>query len=304
MSDTGKKSIFGMSVSRLRALTACLLAYASASRGKHGDSEERGMALLLTLGVLAIIIVLAIGFVASSITSQKAAVYENHSTVARMLADSAVQRAVGAMRFYSTISSFYDEVRSHDETDSVSANRENYDFLYRLGTSIEGVGYEWPSSYDPNDSDAVHWQYVYNGLSGADKRIIGRVAYVTVRMGGRIDPSACVAHGASPVNENGASEERPGREVDEINIQNLDQANTTTFLSTSNVSDFSSDNATPAGKLPDGMRWPDWETLFSASRLNITSSAQKEKYRSWFEIEASDDPEAFWLDDNSNALQD
>ena len=70
----------------------------------NANKEEKGIALILTLGVLAIIIVLAMGFVASSITSQKAAVYENNATTARLLADSAIQRAIGAMRFYSSMS--------------------------------------------------------------------------------------------------------------------------------------------------------------------------------------------------------
>lgn len=267
-------------------------------------SEEEGMALILTLGVLTIIIVLAMGFVASSITTQKAAVYENNATVAKMLADSAVQRAIGAMRFYSTMSLFYDEVQSHDETDPISANRKNFDFLYRLATAVDSAEYEWPSPYNPNASDAVHWEYVYNGLSGGDKRIIGRIAYITVNSEGRLDPSTCVEHGGSAVNENGANEVRNGVDVNEINIQNLDPTNSTTYLSTTNVSNFSSTSASPPGKLTDGMRWPDWETLFSSSRLNITDNNHKDQYRAWFALDAPADAEAFWIDSDADKVED
>ena len=266
--------------------------------------EERGMALILTLGVLTIIIVLAMGFVASSITAQKAAVYENNVTIARMLADSAVQRAIGAMRFYSTISSTFSNVKSHNESDSVVANRKNHDFIYKLNTNLEDMEYSLPDPYNPNDTKAVHWQYVYNGLSGSDKRIIGRVAYVTVVAGGKLDPSACVTHDATgtAVNENGANEERPGREINEINIANLDPTNSTGYLSVNNVADFSSDHA--SGTLPDGMRWPDFETMFSSSRLNITNGAQQDQYHNWFELDASPEPEAFWLDDDADGIKD
>jgi hypothetical protein len=265
-------------------------------------SEESGIALILTLGVLSIIIVLAMGFVGSSITSQKAAVYENNATTARLLADSALQRAIGAMRFYSTMSLYYDDVKSHDEIDSVPENRKNNDFLYRLATAVDSAEYEWPSPYNEDAVDAVHWQYVYNGLSGADKRIIGRVGYVTVDSEGRLDPSACIEHGGSATNENGANEIRNGVEINEINLQNLDPGNTTN-LSTTKVSNFSSTTATIAGTLTDGMRWPDWETLFSTSRLNITDSNQKDQYRAWFQLDSPADPEAFWVDINGDKIE-
>lgn len=275
--------------------------------------KEKGMALLLALAMLFMLLLMAISFATTASIWRKAAKNSNDLTVARLLAESAVQRAIGAMRFYSTISStqFYD-VRTHmglsDTTivDEVAANKENCDFLYRLETVNSDVEYEWPSNYDPADSYAVHWQYIYNGLSGADKRIIGRIAYLTVPIGGKLDPSACVDHNVTPgnaVNENGADEERNGRDVKEINIKSLDPSSDT-FLPPAIVGKFSSTNASPAGKLTDGSRWIDWADLFSSSKLDITDKTQKEHFKIWFTLDSPPDPEAFWMDVNTNGVID
>jgi hypothetical protein len=276
-------------------------------------ANERGMALLLTLAMLFMLLLMAISFASTATTWRKAAKNSHDLTVARLLAESGVQRAIGAMRFYSTISStqFYN-VRTHlglyDSTivDEVGANRENCDFLYKLGTVNSDVEYNWPLNYDPTDPNAVHWQYMYNGLSGASKRIIGRIAYLTVPVGGKLDPAACVDRNSTPgnaVNENGADEERNGRDVKEINIKNLDPASND-FLPASIVSKFSSTNASPAGKLTDGSRWIDWADLFSSSKLDITDKTQKEHFKIWFTLDNTPDPEAFWVDSNTNGVID
>lgn len=256
--------------------------------------NERGIALLMTLGVLAMLIVLALAFATTSQVNLKEAVNNNDLTVARLLAESAVQRVVGIMRFYSTQSMYYDNVFSHDESDSVIANRKNYDGLYRIGTATDDVSYTWPSVYDPESSEAVHWQYIYNGLTGGNRKIIGRIAFVTASNTGKLDPSACVDSGGSPVNENTTVEERNGVHIKEINIKNLDPANSTTYLPAADVSNLSSTNASPAGMLTDGARWPDWGILFSL--LDIANNPQKEQYRLWFVIDNPPDPEAFWVD--------
>lgn len=269
---------------------------------KCSRTDNHGVALLLTLGLLSIILVLAISFSITARTTRSAAVNTNDLTVAELLAESAVQRAIGAMRFYSAQSLQFNDIISHDESDSIAANRKNYDWLHHIETFTDSVEYDWPAAYDPDASDAVHWQYIYNGLSGSDEKIIGRVGYVTQGTMGQLDPSVCVDSGASPVNENGANEERCGKEIEEINIQNLDPSNSSGYLAATDVSNFSSTNATPAGALADGERWPDWETLFSA--LSISDSNWKDQYRTWFVLDNPPDPESFWIDSDSDGAQD
>lgn len=282
--------------------------------------RERGMALILTLAMLFMLLLLAISFATTAKMWRKAAGNSNDLGVARMLAESAIQRAMGAMRFYSTISStqFYD-VRTHlGKSDTsiigeLAANRERSDSLSRLATTNSDIEYIWPANYDPAAPNAVHWQFIYNGLSGTDKRIIGRIAYLTVPGGGKLDPAACVDTGTSPrINENGANEERNGRDVKEINIKNLDPSPASSsedYLPASIVSKFSSKNASPAGTLTDTpamtvARWIDWAELFSSSKLNITNKTQKERFKNWFTIDNILDSESFWVDLNSNGVID
>ncbi|HBC88042.1 MAG TPA: hypothetical protein DCZ94_13920 [Lentisphaeria bacterium] len=275
------------------------------------------MALIMTVAMLFMLLLMAIAFASTARMWKQAAGNSNDLAVTRLFAESAIQRAIGALRFYSSISgNQYADVISHDEVDSITANRKNFDTLYRIATVSNDVQYDWVSPYDPDAVDAVHWQYVYNGLPGPSdagydaknpKKIIGRIAYVTVAVGGKLDPAACVDHNStvgSAVNENGASEERNGIYVKEINIQDLDPANATTFLPVATISNFSSANASPAGRLADGERWIDWDKLFSPSKLNITDSIQKDAFRTWFTIDNPADPEAFWVDTDNDGLQD
>ncbi|MFZ2653873.1 MAG: hypothetical protein WAX69_03085 [Victivallales bacterium] len=286
---------------------------------------EEGIALIMTIALLFMLLLMAISFASTSRMWRQAAGNSNDLALSRMLAESAVQRAIGALRFYCSVSdNQYAEVISHDESDSNVSNQKTYDSLHRLATIAGDVEYDWASPYDPNAVDALHWQYVYNGLPGPSdlgydatnpKKIIGRISYVTVAVGGKLDPAACVDTGASPVNEDGANEERCGKYVKEINIQSIDPTNSTGYLpivavapeTQTLVSKLSSSNASPAGKLADNgtdiPRWTDWDKLFSPSKLNITDNDQKEALRIWFTLDNPEDPEAFWVDTNTDGIQ-
>ncbi len=261
-------------------------------------NDNRGIALIFTLGILALLLILALAFASDSIIERKAALNTNNRSIARMMAQAAVQRAIGAMRYYisdlgGTGGRFYD-IYTHDET---STNKRTYDWLCHMNTTLDGQvlysGYN-PSSYSNTDSEAVHWQYIYDDSSPAE--IIGRFAYDVVASVGRLDPSVTVDSGVSySNNENTGTVLRPGCEVREINIKNLSPSGTN--LSVANVSDLSCVAA--GGKLDNGKRWVDIEALFSG--LGIASAAQKNAFRNWFVVADSPDPEAFWVDTNSDS---
>jgi len=239
-----------------------------------------------------------LSFATTSLTERKAAANNNDLTVARILAESAVNRAIGAMRFYSEFGSGseFDDVKSHNE-DAADPNRQTFDFLWKLGTISDGSTiYEWPrTSYDKTDTGAVHWQYIDNGLTGADKKLIGRIAYVVVGSGGKLDPAACVNH-TTPVDENGDNVDRKGNAVDEISIENLDQPDALGFLPGGTVTAFS---YTPVGTLTTE-RWADWDAMFTALGIGAGATAQRDKYREWFILNNPKDPEAFWIDRNND----
>ena len=125
--------------------------------------------------MLSLLLVMAMAFASMSIMSRKTASNNADLTLARILAQSTVQRALGAMRFYrETGGSQYDNIISHDASGGV--NQKTYDWLYNLDTVIDGASiYPWPVPYDPNANDAIHWQYIDNGRTGADQRLVGRM---------------------------------------------------------------------------------------------------------------------------------
>ncbi len=285
---------------------------------KSCAKDEKGIALLFTLGILAALLIIALGFATTSITERRAAGNNNDLSVARMLAESAVNRAVGAMRFYSEYGSGseFDDVKSHDET-SVD-NKETFDFLWKLDTVVNGTPiYTWPyTTYNKTDKGAVHWQYIDNGLTGTDKKLIGRVAYVVVGSGGKLDPSATVSHDvaagaaswtnpaskpSTAVDENGVDNvDRKGAEVYELSMKNLNSAMVWFDLTKMNSSVIA------GGQLANDTRWKDWATIHTALALDDTSDptgADREQLRKWFIINNPKDPEAFWADINSDGKE-
>ncbi len=280
--------------------------------------DEKGIALLFTLGILAVLLVIALGFATTSITERKAAGNNNDLSVAGMLAESALNRAVGAMRFYSEYGggSEFDDVKSHDET---SANMRAFDFLWKLNTTVNGTPiYSWPSaSYAPSDKSAVHWQYIDNGLTGTDRRLLGRIAYVVVSAGGKLDLSATISHNvaagavswtnpaskpSTAVDENaGDNVDRNGAEVYEICMKNLSAA-----MGWLDITKMNSD-AIAGGQLANDTRWKDWPAMYTALGLtDITDpgGVNREQLRKWFIINNPKDSEAFWVDINNDGKQD
>jgi len=284
-----------------------------------GADEERGVALIFTLGILALLLIMALAFATNSITERKAAANNNDYTVARMLAKSGINRAVGAMRFYSTLSDYFDNFFSHDGTGDCIATGDTsklgkYDFLYRLATQFEGTRYDWPSNYDVDSQMAVNWQYVKDG--SADNKIIGRYAYIVLPNGGRIDPSAAVDSGAvTPLNqaalaltESSTDKKRPGVEVAELHLANLNNA----YIS-AHLQDLSADNASPStGMLPAGTRQPtDWDTFFNSSfnapLLTASDFEARKGVQDLLDITkgpAEADEESFWVDSDGDTIVD
>ncbi|HCE44481.1 MAG TPA: hypothetical protein DET40_13110 [Lentisphaeria bacterium] len=298
---------------------------------RRKSKNEEGIALLFTLGMLALLLVMAMAFASTARLGKKAATNNAELTSARYLAESALQRAMGAMRFYrETGGSQYDNMISHDVSGSV--NQKTFDWLYNLETLIDGAEiYKWPAPYDPELSDAIHWQYVDNGRpplgdpsydANNPQKIIGRIAYKVFGSGGKLDPSACVRH-TTAINGVPAGTAVPeviipapalpalptdtavrnGNYVCEINIQNLTRTDVTN-LPAADVVKLSSNLA--GGLLEDSERWSDWGTLFSLMGIPSVTSANKakrEKWRSWFDIERPADAEAFWIDSSGDGIE-
>jgi Tfp pilus assembly protein PilX len=130
-------------------------------------SGEKGIALLFTLGMLTVLLVLALGFATTSITQRRSAATNVQGTVARLLAESTLERVMGSLQFYDNSSM----PCSH------SLTVDDNDWLYKLGTAdtgttdVNGV-FTWNTDY----SD-ISWEYITVN-DGANNKIIGRIAYV------------------------------------------------------------------------------------------------------------------------------
>jgi len=258
---------------------------------KRGN--ERGIALVFTLGILGLLIVIALAFSSSAITERKAAYNNDARSLARILAQSGLNRAMAAMMYYSTVSDSFDKLYSHDATTNT------VDYIYKLSTTIDG------DSISVNGMSDLQWQYVYNGkgtsaTNDADySRIIGRYSYVVVPSGGYLDPSEVVDSGSGTLlNETSASRERPGVNISEIYVPGL--TDNTSDLSNAEISNLSDSSA--SGLKSHNGRWADMDTLFST--LGITDITKKQKWGSWFAKPSAEDKEVYWIDANDNGKLD
>ncbi|MCX6983258.1 MAG: hypothetical protein NT118_00715 [Lentisphaerae bacterium] len=149
----------------------------TAEKRLEEKNGEKGIALLFTLGMLTVLLVLAIGFATTSITQRRSAATNVQGTVARLLAESALEKVMGTMQAYDQSEFACSHCDSNTHPSSPAKNRGTTDWIYRLGTSDTGSGtggsFTWNSDYTD-----VNWEYIT-----VDGKIVGRVAYVIVYVG-------------------------------------------------------------------------------------------------------------------------
>lgn len=245
-------------------------------------NDEKGIALLFSLGFLSLMLVLVLSFAANAIIEQKATANNVDSATARALAQSSISKIASLMEFYSS-----NMINcSHDEW---SSNANTSDWIHHLetaeGNSAPTYIFEWSPSYTD-----ISWEYVE-----VDGKLIGRYAYVVLPMNG-IDPANLVKSGLIEYDDanNTSYEERVGVSLDEINIYNISPGN----ITQAEAEDFSyvADGGVFTGS------WADFPSLFST--LGITDATDKARYQRWFLLNSSDEKECFWLDDDGDGVVD
>lgn len=285
------------------------------SDNESRSHEERGIALIMTLGILSMLLVLALAFASNARTERKAANANANLMSARLLAESAIERllAVNQMDSIANPATESELVITRSQGVDPSDGTTVYkDFLSRLSTTINKE-----SIYAYNASDDTAWEF----FTDDEGKIIGRVAYVSIGGSSNINPAAVVKHNGAPgvpditvaastaaltaVNEKtiflGSKERRPGLFPYEINIINLNTAavNLPTFSS-----NMSSTNASPAGFLTDGSFWPnDWDSFFTKTGIGIATDPDKTKARKWFSLGGNTTPEAYWIDKDNDGIE-
>jgi len=268
------------------------------------DDEEKGIALIITLGILAILIVVALAFVASARTSRKAAATHASVTGARLIAESALEKITGLIRYYNTHNGeikVTELASSYASGEDIGTTPPKQDWLYRIFSGDTDAD-KAAQLTDASGDTTVEWEYLK-----IDGKIIGRVGY-TVIADGKVNPARIVdntttypnAMGGPPRDEaDSASQLRLGIDVNEMCLADL--PGMSTYVS--NISDFNSNSASPAGKLNDNGNWPD--IAYLCSQLGVTTATGKDKFKNdWFNVSPFETKEAFWCDDDGDGVID
>jgi len=210
---------------------------------RRGARREEGMALLFALGFLALMLILGLGFVTTSLLAQKLAANNSGRAQARMFARSAAARAMLNIMLYSdqailagkTIEN-YDSIYSYDKvdyndgpgngSDHTVSDGELSDQLHKSSDTMIESKLKYQSGgdtlYSGEDSEAK-WLFFYDSPTGtAGRRIIGRAAFqVLPRQAGQLSLYA-VTGGSKVMNEYGAYPHtyRWGRDIAELDLEN------------------------------------------------------------------------------------
>lgn len=247
------------------------------------SGNERGVALIVTIGLLGLLMTMTLAFTTNALVERKAAENCFHRSRAQKMTQSAFNRVLAVMSNYDINAGF-----SHCDSDThpamPNANHGTSDWLCELDT--EDV-FEWSPDY----SD-INWEYISVRDAEGGERLVGRYAYVMLPSPGCIDPGAMVKNG---VDESNYEEQRIGAEVNEINIRNV------------NPSTISTDHADKMNHAGTGNgaytgNWIDFDTLFTT--IGVSTANTKKQYRDFFIIDAKPSNEAFWLDQNSDGVID
>ena len=298
-------------------------------------NEERGIATVLTIGVLALLAALAIGFLSESMILQKISNNNLNLERSRLLAQSMVQRTIAAVTQYNATTSdslitFNSQrlLKGVNGTDTDDAP-DTDDLATSLSTTFNNIEY---FTWDEDASDSPQWQYIRTTRNtDGDSMLVGRVAYVVINNIGKLDPSAIVDSGSNVTSfyPSAVTEDtslytgfdpgpvkilgRPGRDVREIfagNINTSILADTLQYMSASNA-----DNSDPStlegsnnrtGQLLKGTRWFDISEFIGAVGVgNTTSDTQiRTDFNNWFFTDNPADPEAFWIDIDADDIID
>lgn len=155
---------------------------------------ESGIAAIIAIGIAAMLLMIGVAFVTTSMIERKSAVNFQNLNVSRAMAQTAFNRAMANMKLKSiNPTESMNEIVSHDSAIgnmSDAATRKMYgsDLAAELTTTVNGKTYlevpsDYPfsSEYNITDTGAVTWVYLRNNSdSDSERQIIGRIAYVVL----------------------------------------------------------------------------------------------------------------------------
>ena len=268
-------------------------------KSKSANPREEGMALLFALGFLAMLLILGLGFVTTSLLSQKLAANNATRAQSRMLARSAAARAAMYIMLYndqsivneitlddySSVAS-YDEV-SYNDNGSKTSGAVNDQLVKGSGANAaeSKLNYKLVSKDDASEnffssgqSFGAKWIYFYDSPSGTEgRKIVGRAAF-QVLPGLKSLSLYRVTGNKNIGNELGVKpfDFRWGRDTDELR---LDNTRTLPNWSTDGLAGSS----TNAPYTYDGLYTAYSDFFPSESTADLEATAKKKKWiEYWF----------------------
>ncbi|HBM16846.1 MAG TPA: hypothetical protein DD381_10955 [Lentisphaeria bacterium] len=301
------------------------------------------MATILAIGISALLLMVGIAFVTTSMIERKSAVNFQDINIARALAQTAFNRAMANMKYKSTDpQENMNEIVSHDAdiandaslTDAEKRAILGDDLASQLTTVINGITYleipvDYPSNtaYDISDTSALSWVYIKSPQhqTYTDTQIFGRIAYVVLPDKGKIDPWAVIDSGynASEYNKNPPSEDnygggnssvasdgsyvsgRPGRDINELCLMSLEYDADSFPPAAEYPTKMSVNTCSQAGLVDTGSAgdWEDYEQLFSTLGITQDNDSIREYFKKVFYVNSTPDDEKYWIDENKDLIK-
>lgn len=255
--------------------------------------SQKGIALLFSLAILALLLVMAMGFATNAIFDQRTAYNSANVASARILAQAELNKVLTLLKYYDSGIYYSHSINNAMICDSTPTS----DMLEKLQTK-EGNSYifQWKNGYD----SYINWNYVAVNDGTAD-RIIGRTAFILIPDEG-VDPGTLVN---KDQDESLNTEEiRIGANVYEINVRSMDPSITQPIAT---VFNYTRPPYTPVANPGQyNGNWIDFPTMFNYFTIagQPLSPAMKDNFRRWFVIDVPNDKEAFWIDLNNDKVMD
>lgn len=188
------------------------------------NKKERGVALLYVLGILALLMMMALAFVSSSLFDQRAAANIARRSQANILALSMLERVTAAIQESGgdVKYSFSNEL-SRDMFDAldtyhvIGGDKKSYLFNYHN-----------PSAEDKTIKEEIRWITHKIKDASSDDLVIGRSAFIVKSYGRGLFNAHDLSKG-SLLNEQDRFERRIGVRMNEVNVKSFDN----TFFSSS-----------------------------------------------------------------------
>lgn len=201
--------------------------------------EQRGVALLFALGMLTLLLISGMAFVANALTAQKIAANNGARSQARVFAQSALSRVLASVMIYQyqlqkiqgEFPENFNEIYSHGTVKVSGSDEETNDklsgkdSLLRLphDNSIISSGIAAQFNNQLAQNSDVKWVYFYNTSDTSDdnRKIIGRAAWKVISSSPQISAPVFLSGMLETDGTPGwfPTKHRWGREIDEVSLE-------------------------------------------------------------------------------------